>query len=110
MKKSPNSIDLAARIEAAAKLPAGASRVPPAVLVSPAPADKSPVSDQGPALKGSKQKKAKPKAPDTVPITLRPSAELLNKYVLKSAERTREEGRVVSAQQIMIETLERSGP
>jgi hypothetical protein len=32
----------------------------------------------------------------------------LTKYVNKAAERTREEGRVVSAQQIMIEALERS--
>jgi hypothetical protein len=36
------------------------------------------------------------------------TAALLNKYVLKASERTREEGRVVSAQQIMLEVLERS--
>ena len=56
----------------------------------------------------AKTKKGKPTAPDTVPITLRPSGALLSKYVLRAAERTREEGRVVSAQQIMIEALERS--
>ena len=56
----------------------------------------------------AKPKKAKRIEPDTVPITLRPTSALLNKFVLKASERTREEGRVVSAQQIMIEALERS--
>jgi hypothetical protein len=113
MKKSPTSSDLAARIEAAAKQPAGAGKVPRAVLVSPTPAEKPPVlgdQAQPSAPMPAKLKKTKPKEPDTVPITLRPSTELLNKYVLKAAERTREEGRVISAQQIMIEALERSVP
>jgi hypothetical protein len=43
-----------------------------------------------------------------VPITLRPTSALLGKFVLKASERTREEGRVVSAQQIMLEALEGS--
>jgi hypothetical protein len=43
-----------------------------------------------------------------VPITLRPASNLWNRFVLKASERTREEGRVVSAQQIMLEALERS--
>lgn len=43
-----------------------------------------------------------------MPITLRPSSDLWNRFVLKAAERTREEGRVVSAQQIILEALERS--
>jgi hypothetical protein len=110
MKKNLHSSDLAARIEAAAKQPAGARKLPPAVLVSPAEEEKPPTDDQASAPTAAKQKKAKAKEPDSVPITLRPSSELLNKYVLKAAERTREEGRVVSAQQIMIEALERSVP
>jgi hypothetical protein len=56
----------------------------------------------------AKPKKAKAPELDTVPITLRPSSALLSKFVLKASERTREEGRVISAQQIMIEALERS--
>jgi hypothetical protein len=32
----------------------------------------------------------------------------LNKFVIKASQRTVEEGRVVSAQQIMLEALERS--
>jgi hypothetical protein len=109
MKKNSNSSDLAARITAAARQPAGTKPVPvPApVLVSPAPDENLPVAEAASAPMRTKGKKTKPKEPDTVPITLRPASALLNKYVLRAAERTREEGRVVSAQQIMLETLER---
>ena len=96
MKKNRDSSDLAARIAAAASQPAGRGSVP-----KPPPA-------AAPAPMPSKPKKTKPAEPDTVPITLRPSSALLNKFVIKASERTREEGRVVSAQQIMIEALERS--
>jgi hypothetical protein len=102
MKKNQGSSDLAARIAAAASQPAGRSSVPAPTLVSPQPAAVQPVSAP------SKPKKAKRQELDTVPITLRPTSALLSKFVLKASERTREEGRVVSAQQIMLETLERS--
>ncbi len=46
---------------------------------------------------------------DTKGITLRPTKELLNRYTLAAADRTRTEGRVISAQEIMLEQLER-GP
>jgi hypothetical protein len=106
MKKNADSSNLAARIAAAARQPAGTTSAPPPALVSPKPATKDAVAELAPA--SSQPKRAKPKDPDTVPITLRPSSALLNKFVLKASERTREEGRVVSAQQIMLETLERS--
>jgi hypothetical protein len=106
MKKNRDSSELAARIAAAARQPAGTGSVLAPVLVSPAPAVKPPV-DEPPAPKRTKQKKAKPEV-DTVPITLRPNSALLSKFVLKASERTREEGRVVSAQHIMLEALERS--
>jgi hypothetical protein len=114
MKKNRDSSELAAKIAAAASQPAGRRSAPapltpsaPApVLVSSTPADKAPAA--APAPVRSKAKKTKPAEPDTVPITLRPSSALLSKYVLKAAERTREEGRVISAQHIMIEALERS--
>ena len=112
MKKNRDSSELAAKISAAASQPAGRSSAPkpvlaPApVLVASTPAAKAPAAEPAPAP--SKTKKTKPAEPDTVPITLRPSTALLSKYLLKAAERTREEGRVISAQQIMIETLERS--
>ena len=108
MKKNRDSSELAARIAAAASQPAGTKSAPAAaasapVLVSSTPAAKVPVAE--PAR--SKRKKTKPEM-DTVPITLRPSSALLSKFVLKASERTREEGRVISAQQIMLEALERS--
>ena len=106
MKKNRDSSELAARISAAASQPAGTGSVPAPVLVSPAPVAKTPAA--APAPTRSKAKKTKPAEPDTVPITLRPSCALLSKFVLKAAERTREAGRVVSAQQIMLEALERS--
>jgi hypothetical protein len=110
MKKNRDSSELAARIAAAANQPAGASSAPAPVaapvLVSPTPAAKAQMAVPAPAR--SKPQKIKHKEPDTVPITLRPSSALLNKFVLKASERTREEGRVVSAQQIMLEALERS--
>ena|ERR1700722_14559808 len=46
---------------------------------------------------------------DTVQIALRPTRELLKRYVLSAAERTRKEGKVISAQQIMLEVLQK-GP
>jgi hypothetical protein len=108
MKKNRDSSELAARIAAAASQPAGAKSAPAAaapapVLVSSTPEAKVPVA----APARSKPKKSKPEQ-DTVPITLRPSSALLSKFVLKASERTREEGRVISAQQIMLEALERS--
>jgi hypothetical protein len=114
MKKNRDSSDLAARIAAAASQPAGRdsapapapAAVPAPVLVSPAPVAKAPPA--APAPVRAKPKKAKAPELDTVPITLRPSSALLSKFVLKASERTREEGRVISAQQIMIEALERS--
>ena len=111
MKKNRDSSDLAARIAAAASQPAGMSSSPaqkpaPApVLVASTPAAQEPAE---PTPARPNPKKAKASEPDTIPITLRPSSALLSKYVLKAAERTREEGRVVSAQQIMIEALERT--
>ncbi len=117
MKKNRDSSELAAKIAAAASQPAGRSSAPnpviaPApVLVASTPAAKAPAAKAPAAAAAptpSKAKKTKPAEPDTVPITLRPSSALLSKFVIKATERTLEEGRVVSAQQIMIEALERS--
>ena len=117
MKKNRDSSDLAARIERAASQPAGRSATPALalppvtapVLVSSTPAAKTPAATPvvAAAPERPKAKKTKPAEPDTVPISIRPSSALLSKYVIKASERTREEGRVVSAQQIMLEVLER---
>ena len=44
------------------------------------------------------------------PITLRPTLELLGAYTRAAGERTIEHGRVVTAQDIMMEVLERARP
>lgn len=105
MKKNRDANDLAARIAAAASRPAGMSSAVAPELASSQSASKAPVT--APFASRPKGKKAKADVSDTVPITLRPNSALLNRYVLKASERTREEGRVVSAQQIMLEALER---
>ena len=56
--------------------------------------------------------KAEPKArvkvmADTVQMTLRPGRGLVSKYTNAAADRTRQVGKVVSAQEIMLEVLER---
>ena len=114
MKKNPDSSDLAARLAEAASQPAGRRSAPkPAVVSAPAPVpvlvSTTPAEKATAAVPARPTaKKAKPPEPDTVPITIRPSRALLNKFVIKATERTLEEGRVVSAQQIMMEALERS--
>jgi len=108
MKKNPNASDLAARLSAAAQQPAGMSAVPASTITVREQPAKAAAGDTTVEPLKAKKTKVKAKEPQTVPITLRPDTNLWNKFVIKASERTREEGRVVSAQQIMLETLERS--
>jgi hypothetical protein len=112
MKKNSNASELAARIAAAARQPAGMTSVPTPPQATQEPSPKpTPTKAVETTAKTStvvKKAKQKPQAQQTIPITLRPDANLWNKFVLKASERTKEEGRVVSAQQIMLEALERS--
>jgi len=105
MKKNREASDLAARLSAAARQPAGTSAVPTSPQHAAEPPAKPAITRA--AAEPAKLKKVKVKEPQTVPITLRPDSNLWNKFVLKASERTREEGRVISAQQIMLEALER---
>lgn len=107
MKKHSNASDLAAKLSAAASKPAGTGNLPAPVLVTPEP-DPQPVA-LPPAKMTTRSKPNKASVKEaTVIITLRPSLSLWNKFVLKASERMREKGRAVSAQQIMLEVLERS--
>jgi len=83
MKASSKVDDLAARLAAASTAP----------LVSPPQVE-------------TRAPKAKPQG-GTVQVTLRPSRDLLATYVGKAADRSKEEGRTVTAQEIMIEVLAR---
>jgi hypothetical protein len=101
MKKHREADELAARLAAAANQPPKTFPAPvEPELAAPAP-------NGTPQRSPKERKEAKSPEIDTVPISLRPERALLNKYILKAAERTREAGRVVSAQQIMLEILER---
>jgi nitrous oxide reductase accessory protein NosL len=106
MKQNRDAAALAASLQAAASTPlplpahnqererATASAAP--LRSEPAPRAHAPLR--------KKTRKARA-TPDTVGITLRPERELHNRYVLAAAERTRKEGKVISAQQIMLEVL-----
>jgi hypothetical protein len=122
MKKHLQADALAARLTDAANKP-------PAILPFPtaAPAEVEsatvtatvePESHSAPADESKRRKRRKTRTTeqfasvpedDTVPISLRPHRDLLMRYVIAASERARETGRVVSAQQIMLERLD-GGP
>jgi hypothetical protein len=75
-------------------------------LVASQPQPPATESERGPV--SAPRQKSKPKlVAATIPITIRPDEELLKCYTLAAAERTKRTGKVVSAQQIMMEVLER---
>ncbi|MBX8493202.1 hypothetical protein K5D42_25360 [Pseudomonas cichorii] len=84
MKPSKNVSDLAATLSAAASAPLVARAAAPTVTQPPKKA----------SVEGG-----------TVQLTLRPTKSLLAIYVNKAAERSKLEGRTVSAQEIMLERL-----
>jgi hypothetical protein len=102
MKPNRDAAALAASLSSAAAAPLPLpERIHVAANSSVAPVEKA----AAPALP-KKSSKAKT-VPDTVGITLRPERDLLTRYTNAAADRTRKEGKVISAQQIMIEVLER---
>jgi hypothetical protein len=105
MKKHRDANELAARIAAAANQPA--AMVANLPRVSPAPTTTAEPEQAASAKAKRRPKKASLPDGDTVGISLRPHRTLLGRYVLKAADRTREAGRVISAQEIMLEVLER---
>jgi hypothetical protein len=106
MKKHRDADALAARIAEAANQPAAVVATLPSAAPEP---ETTAEPKQAVSSKTSrKPRKAIPLDGDTVGISLRPHRTLLSRYVLKAADRTREAGRVISAQEIMLEVLERS--
>ncbi len=103
MKPHRDAAALAAALTSAAAepvpLPPRVSSVPANANVDPAPASIAPPEP--------KPRKGKASPPDTVGITLRPDRALLLRYTNEAANRTHAEGRVISAQQVMLEVLER---
>lgn len=103
MKPNRDASELAARLTTAASkpptLPAMATSEEPRPAKTAAPA---------PPVTRSKTPKGRPPT-DTIGISLRPARTLLQRYTIAAAERTRKTGRVVSAQEMMLEQLEQ-GP
>lgn len=96
MKPNRDAAALAASLTSAANAPLPLPERPAAPI---------PVSAE-PAAPAKANRKPK-LVVETVGITLRPDRELLQHYTLAAAERTKKEGKVISAQQIMLEVLER---
>lgn len=99
MKPNRDASELAARLSTAASKPPAlpaAPEGPIAPTITPAPARRPAAAKGRPAT-------------DTIGISLRPARTLLQRYTMAAAERTRATGRVVSAQEIMLEQLEQ-GP
>ena len=108
MRQNRDAAALAASLKAAAAAPVPLPISSPAsepVAVSSLSLLKEERTEKAHAPASKKQMKIKLN-PDTVGITLRPARELHHRYVMAAAERTRTEGRVISAQQIMLEVLE----
>jgi len=101
MKPNRDASDLAARLTSAA------TKAPPLPAVNDSPpATAAPPPETAAPARAAK--KGRPTV-ETVGITLRPSKAVLKRYTLAAAERTRQTGRVISAQEIMLERLD-GGP
>ena len=99
MKQARNVEDLASRLTAAATAPLQVLAQTDAQPSEPAKAAVSaPIS---------KAKAPKVKA-ETIGINLRPKRTLYERYVALAADRSRSKGHMVSAQQIMLEVLEKA--
>lgn len=107
MKPHRDASELAARLAGAAATPVPLPS-PPANTIPP-PVKEPPSAHKAAAAQAAARKKKGRPVIDTVGITLRPSKTLLQRYTLAAADRTRKAGRVISAQEIMLERLE-DGP
>ena len=103
MKPHRDASALAARIAAAASKPVPLPA--PALVIVDDVSEPIPAEAPTPRARAVKAKRAK-KHDETVPITLRPSRATLTRYTLAAADRTRQVGRVISAQEMMLERLE----
>lgn len=111
MRQPKGVDDLAARLGAAAASPL----VPVPAAAAPMPAA-APETAAAPARarRGGTRVAAKPAKPsekkepaDTLQLTIRPTRALYARYVSAAADRSRQLGRVVSAQEVMLEILEK---
>ena len=105
MKVSRDAAALAASLTSAASAPLQAPERRLALAPMPEQVAPQPPKEVA-APKLPKQSKKMKELADTVQMTLRPSRQLAEDYVIEAAERSKRERRVISAQQIMLEVLE----
>ncbi len=117
MRQPKGVDDLAARLGAAAASPLVPAPADPAPAAAPTPAPApAPAPAATPSVaRGRTASRAKPagkgrgkKEPaDTMQLTLRPTRALYARYVAAAADRSRQAGRMVSPQEVMLEILEK---
>jgi hypothetical protein len=115
MKPARDSAALAASLTQAAKTPLPLPGMPPEGAAVPANEsigrpDGYSLEERNVEIAGVRppKKVAKQKiVSETVQVTLRPRRGLLERYIVAAADRTREEMKPISPQQIMLEVLER---
>lgn len=106
MKPNRDAVALAASLTSAANtpLPLPKAQFGAEMAVSGAP---EPLRVEDALVKAAVKTR---RGADKAQITLRPDRSLLDDYTFEAAERTKIERRVVSAQEIMLEVLERGRP
>jgi hypothetical protein len=113
MKPHRDSTALAERLKQAASTPLPLPHPEPVLVPVPELETVAAPETEPTITKSVRTKAPKPKAKkegrDTVGVHLRTPRDLLDRYTLAAAERTKRERRVVSAQEVMLEQLER-GP
>ncbi|WP_085489970.1 hypothetical protein [Paraburkholderia susongensis] len=103
MKRSRNAEDLAALLRSGAMQPL-VGGAPAAVAVSPSPPAAQPAS----AVSVDVAAEKKGEAEATRQITIRPKVLLWARYINAAAERSKAEGRSITAQEIALEILEKA--
>jgi hypothetical protein len=105
MKPNRDADALAASLSRAATTPLPL----PAAMPPAAPANTSiaPEEKKVAAAQAPKKVTRKKIVSETVQVTLRPPRELLERYIIAAADRTRDDKKPISPQQIMLEVLEK---
>src|ERR1700759_2905510 len=103
MKPHRDAAALAASLSKAAAAPLPLPTMPPEAPAHPANTSIAPeekkIAAAPPARKTTKQNIV---VSDTVQVTLRPRRDLLDRYIIAAADRTRDEMKPISPQQIML--------
>lgn len=108
MKQPKKVEDLAASLRAASAAPL----VSPSVAVAPASvpaATEPPAVGERTVAPAKATGKGKKEPADTMQLTLRPTRTLYARYVAAAADRSRQAGRMVTPQEVMLEILEKGG-